>query len=316
MNNKFLLNGFGGFGIFPPIIKALIIVNVVVFLFDAFFLGIYTIGGTPLSYFFAKYFYLQPIESGNFYLWQLLSYQFIHGGIWHLFFNLFALWMFGVELESIWGSRKFLSFYLLSGVGAGLFQLFVAPLFSEPLPTIGASGAVFGVLAAFGFTFPNRPVFMFPIFIPIPAKFFVIFYAGLAFLLGITGSAGNVAHIAHLGGAVTGFFLFKFGDQLGIYRLINRLTGGSKIDYYSSFYDTPKFSYRRRSSSYSKIEEPEFYDIVDTPKREIKRTYFSYEGEEITQEIVDRILDKIAERGYQSLTEKEKRILIELSKKL
>ncbi|MFN3306546.1 MAG: rhomboid family intramembrane serine protease, partial [Candidatus Kapaibacteriota bacterium] len=142
-----------------------------------------------------------------------------------MFFNLFALWMFGVELETIWGSRKFLTFYILSGVGAGLFQLFIAPLFSEPLPTIGASGAVFGVLAAFGFTFPNRPVFMFPIFIPIPAKFFVIFYAGLAFLLGVTGSAGNVAHIAHLGGAFTGFILFKFGDQLGIYRLINRLTG-------------------------------------------------------------------------------------------
>ncbi len=316
MKNKFVLNGFGGFGIFPPVIKALIIINVVVFLFDTFFLGIYNIGGTPLIYFFAKYFYLQPLESNNFYIWQLLTYQFIHGGIWHLFFNLFALWMFGVELESIWGSRKFLAFYILSGVGAGLFQLFVAPLFSEPLPTIGASGAVFGVLAAFGFTFPNRPVFMFPIFIPIPAKFFVIFYAGLAFFLGITGSAGNVAHIAHLGGALTGFILFKFGDQLGIYRLINRLTGGSKFDYYSSYHSAPKFSFRKRTSSYFEEEEPEYYEIVDTPKREIKRTYFSYEGEEITQEIVDRILDKIAERGYQSLTEKEKRILIELSKKL
>lgn len=314
MSRQFIKNGFGGFSFFPPIIKTLLVINVVVFLFDAFFLGIYHIEHVPLSFFFAKYFYLQPIESGNFYIWQLITYQFIHGGIWHLFFNLFALWMFGVELESIWGSRKFITFYLLSGVGAGLFQLFVAPLFSEPLPTIGASGAVFGVLTAFGFTFPNRPVFMFPIFIPIPAKFFVILYAGLAFLLGITGSAGNVAHIAHLGGAITGFFLYKFGDRIGLYRLVNRITGGSKYDLYDSYSSTSPFVFKRRRTYFE--EEPEYYEIYDTPKKEVRKSYFSYDGEEITQEIIDKILDKIAERGYQSLTEKEKRILLELSKRL
>ncbi|MCX7908703.1 MAG: rhomboid family intramembrane serine protease [Ignavibacteria bacterium] len=316
MNKQFVRNGFGGFSFFPPVIKSLLIINVVVFLFDAFFLGIYHIENVPLSVFFAKYFYLQPIESGNFYIWQLITYQFIHGGIWHLFFNLFALWMFGVELESIWGSRKFLSFYLLSGVGAGLFQLFIAPIFSEPLPTIGASGSVFGVLTAFGFTFPNRPVFMFPIFIPIPAKFFVILYAGLAFLLGITGSAGNVAHIAHLGGAFTGFILYRFGDQIGLYRLINRLTGGSAYDVYDTYRPSSIFKRRKPVSSYYDEEEPEYYEIIDTPKKETRKSYLTYDGEEITQEMIDRILDKIAERGYQSLTEKEKRILLELSKRL
>ncbi|MEJ5287487.1 rhomboid family intramembrane serine protease [Bacteroidetes/Chlorobi group bacterium Naka2016] len=315
MSKFFVRNGFGGFSFFPPVIKSLLIINVVVFLFDAFFLGFYHIHNVPLSFYFGKYFYLQPIESGNFYIWQLITYQFIHGGIWHLFFNLFALWMFGVELESIWGSRKFLTFYLLSGIGAGLFQLFIAPLFAEPLPTIGASGAVFGVLTAFGFTFPNRPVFMFPIFIPIPAKFFVILYAGLAFLLGITGSAGNVAHIAHLGGAVTGFLLFRFGDQIGLYRLVNRITGGSQR-YYDAFEPSPFFRSRKREKVFYEDEEPEFYEIYDSPKKEKPKSYFSYEGEEITQDVVDRILDKIAERGYQSLTEKEKRILLELSKRL
>lgn len=315
MSNQFFRNGFGGFSIFPPIIKALLVINVIVFLFDAFFLGIYHIENVPLSFYFGKYFYLQPIESGNFFIWQLITYQFIHGGIWHLFFNLFALWMFGVELESIWGSRKFISFYLLSGIGAGLFQLFVAPIFSDPLPTIGASGSVFGVLTAFGFTFPNRPVFMFPIFIPIPAKFFVILYAGLALLLGITGSAGNVAHVAHLGGAVTGFFLLKFGDRIGLYNLVNRLTGGSSYDLYGA-HDSVLHKKKKPSKWYDEEEEPVYYEIYDTPKKESKKSYFTYEGEEITQEIVDLILDKIAQRGYQSLTEKEKRILLELSKRL
>jgi membrane associated rhomboid family serine protease len=308
-------NGFG-FTLFPPVIKSLILINAIIFFLDVFFFGIYRIGDVPLIYYFAKYFYLQPIESGNFYIWQLITYQFIHGGVWHLFFNLFALWMFGVELESIWGSRKFLTFYLLSGIGAGLFQLFVAPLFSEPSPTIGASGAIFGVLAAYGFTFPDRPVFMFPIFIPIPAKFFVILYAGLAFLLGITGSAGNVAHIAHLGGAVTGFLLLKLGDKIGIYRLVNRLTGGSAYHPYETYggeYFVRKPRYRQREPF---IEEPPYYEIYDEPSKKQPKSYFTFEGEEITQEIVDRILDKIAERGYQSLTEKEKRILLELSKKL
>ncbi len=301
-------NGFFGFSLFPPVIKNLLIINVVVFFFDILFLNLYSINGIPLSYFFAKYFYLQPIESGNFWIWQLITYQFIHGGVWHLFFNLFALWMFGVELESIWGSRKFLSFYLLSGVGAGLFQLFVAPIFSTPLPTIGASGAVFGVLTAFGFTFPDRPIFMFPIFIPIPAKFFVVIYAGLAFLLGITGSAGNIAHIAHLGGAITGFFLFKFGDQMGIYHLIQKLTSKkpkTTEDFYVYRY-TPK---PRRTF----VED--FDTFVEDEPRTSKKI-FVYDGEEITQQVIDEILDKISTRGYQSLSEREKRILIELSKRL
>lgn len=310
MKERIKINGFGGFGLFPPVIKTLIIVNVVVFLFDAFFLGIYHIDNIPISHYFGQYFYLHPLQDGNFWVWQLFTYQFIHGGIWHLFFNLFALWMFGTELESIWGSRKFLTFYLLSGIGAGLFQLFIAPLFAEPLPTIGASGSVFGVLVAFGFTFPDRPIFMFPIFIPIPAKFFVILYAGLAFLLGITGSAGNVAHIAHLGGAFTGFLLLKFGDQIGVYRLVN------KIFRPRSQYTQPYVIHTRYHTQHRTTPEDEFGTYIENSHAKKKREQFTIEGEEVTQETVDRILDKIAERGYQSLSEREKKILIELSKRL
>lgn len=312
MKKVIIRSGFGGFGLFPPVIKSLIIINVVVFFLDVLFFGIYQINEVPLTYYIAKYFYLQPIEGGNFQIWQLITYQFLHGGIWHLFFNLFALWMFGVELENLWGSRKFLTFYLISGIGAGLFQLFVAPIFSQPAPTIGASGAVFGVLAAFGFTFPDRPIFMFPIFIPIPAKFFVFIYAGLAFLLGVTGSAGNIAHIAHLGGAVTGIVLLKFGDKIGLYRFINRMTGAER---YSPRYTvSPTPHYPKKRSNFFEPED-EYIDFIEEPKNSKKSAYF-VDGEEITQEIIDRILDKIAETGYQSLTEREKRILLELSKRI
>lgn len=310
MKKRIVINGLGSFGLFPPVIKWLIIINVIVFLFDAFFLGIYHIDNIPLSHYFGKYFYLHPFQDGNFGVWQLFTYQFIHGGIWHLFFNLFALWMFGVELESIWGSRKFLTFYLLSGIGAGLFQLFIAPLFADPLPTIGASGSVFGILVAFGFTFPDRPVFMFPIFIPIPAKFFVIIYAGLAFFLGITGSAGNVAHIAHLGGAFTGFLLLKFGDQIGIYRLVNRILRPR------SQYSKPYTIHTRYHPTHKAIAEDDFETYFEDSYTKKKRNQLTVEGEEVTQETIDRILDKIAERGYQGLSEREKKILIELSKRL
>lgn len=304
-------NDFGGFGFFPPVIKTLIIINVVVFLLDELFIGFYRIDGIPLTYYVANYLYLQPIESGNFWIWQLITYQFLHGGIWHLFFNLFALWMFGIELENIWGSKRFLSFYILSGIGAGLFQLFVAPLFSTPAPTIGASGAIFGVLAAFGFTFPDRPIFMFPIFIPIPAKFFVIIYAGLAFLLGITGSAGNIAHIAHLGGAITGLILLKFGDRIGIFNFIERIFSRKR----SISYTIPSMRISKSPPKSHYYADDDFIDYEEEPKKSTRRAYF-IDGEEITQEVIDNILDKISESGYQSLTEREKHILLELSKRI
>lgn len=109
--------------------------------------------------------------------------------------------------------------------------------------------------------------------------------------------------------------MFRFGDQIGLYRLVNRITGGSQR-YYDAFEPSPFFRSRKREKVFYEDEEPEFYEIYDSPKKEKPKSYFSYEGEEITQDVVDRILDKIAERGYQSLTEKEKRILLELSKRL
>lgn len=310
MNNYHRSGLFGRFSIFPPVMKTLIIINVIVFVLEKLFLDRLTFGDMLIGYIFKIYFYLWPVfETNNFQIWQLLSYQFIHGDLWHIFFNLFALWMFGAELENEWGSRKFLIYYLLSGIGAGLIQLFVAPLFGTAAPTIGASGAVFGILVAFGLSYPNRPIFMFPIFIPVPAKIFVMIYAGINLLMGISGTGGNVAYFAHLGGALTGFLLFKFGDRIGLYRFFDRIFSGRRrpLNYYE---EEPRRVYQpfpgEGSSVYRRQKSQE--DFVSS--------IFSVNGEEITQAKIDEILDKISETGYQNLTDREKAILFELSKKI
>ena len=136
---------FGGFAFFPPVIKYLLISNVLVFLFQFFLFPSFKVGNQPLSYLFMKLFALNPIGSSvfPFYPWQLVTYMFMHGGFFHLLLNMFALWMFGMELENIWGSKKFLSYYLICGVGAGLANLLIAPLFTEmSVATVGASGAI------------------------------------------------------------------------------------------------------------------------------------------------------------------------------
>ncbi len=289
---------------FPPVIKALVIINVVIFLLEIFILRFYTIDSISLDRIFNYYFALSPIETGRFYIWQLITYQFIHdtGGIVHIFFNLFALWMFGVELEHLWGSKKFTLFYIISGIGAGLTQMLFSSLTGSSASTIGASGAIYGILIGFGMTFPDRPIFMFPFFIPIPAKFFVLIYIGLALLMGMT-SDGNVAHFAHLGGAATGFLLFKFGDKVGLFAFFNKL-------------------FKRKQPLANAFNEQNVHGIWEANKP--AKTYsspaptykFHVDGENISQEVIDSILDKISASGYQNLTDKEKKILFEISQKL
>jgi len=188
-------------------------------------------------------------------------------------------------------------------------QLFISPLFSTPGLTIGASGSVYGILVAFGMTHPNRPILMFPFFIPIPAKFFVILYAGLALILGMS-SNDNVAHFAHLGGAATGFLLFKFGDKWGVYRFFDKLFSRRQStiepDYHQNVYkmESEKRFYKNTKESvrYSSQSENKQNFVVD--------------NEEINQGQINAILDKISSTGYQNLTDREKKILFELSQKL
>jgi membrane associated rhomboid family serine protease len=142
---------FGGFGFFPPVIKFLLISNVAIFIVQ-FLLG----NNIVFTNILAKYFYLWPINSGYFLPWQLVTYMFLHGGFMHLFFNMFALWMFGMDIENMWGTKKFLIYYFLCGVGAGVANLFIAPLFGQAAPTIGASGAIYGILSSIRISFSGQ----------------------------------------------------------------------------------------------------------------------------------------------------------------
>lgn len=293
---------FGGFQFFPPVIKWLMIVNGAVFLTLGLGGNLFTLGGMPLRYFFNYYLGLMPFGYG-FYPWQLVTYQFMHADFWHLFFNMFfGLWMFGMEVEHSWGTRKFLTFYLICGVAAGVAQLLLAPLleptsvvdaYGRGIPTVGASGAVYGVLVAFAMTFPDRYIFLY-FLLPIKAKYFV---AGLI-LFGVfsVGGQGTIANLAHLGGALAGYvFLMYDGRRMPFEDVLDRIR----------WWVNSKTT-RRTPDGHEEIVDAKVYDIRDAGKK----------AQDTAQKQIDDILDKISRGGYQSLTEEEKKVLFEASKKI
>ncbi|HSH28129.1 MAG TPA: rhomboid family intramembrane serine protease [Wenzhouxiangella sp.] len=142
--------------------------------------------------------------------WQLISYGFLHGGFGHLFFNMFALYMFGLPVERVWGPRRFLVYYFVCMVGAAIIQLGFAAVTGNVYPTIGASGAIFGLLLAFGMMFPNSTIVLLIPPIPMKAKYFVVGYGLLTLFMGMTGTMAGVAHFAHLGGMLFGFGLILY----------------------------------------------------------------------------------------------------------
>src|SRR5438094_904191 len=144
---------YGGFLINTPVIRMLLIANVAVFAFEMFF-GNLRLSGVPVNEYIARYFYLWPLGSGNFYPWQLLTYMFLHGDFMHIFINMLVLWMFGSQLEMIWTPKKFLTYYFLCGLGGAIAHLFISPLLGGTGPLLGASGGIFGLLIAFGLMFP------------------------------------------------------------------------------------------------------------------------------------------------------------------
>jgi membrane associated rhomboid family serine protease len=157
-------------------------------------------------------FALWPLQSGLFRPWQVLTYGFMHGSWLHIFFNMFAVFMFGSEVERLFGARRYLIYYLLCVVGAALMHLIVVSVApGMPLaPTVGASGGVFGLLLAFGMAFPRRELIIFPIPVPIQAWLAVTLYGAMELFLGVTRTASGVAHFAHLGGMATGFVLIRY----------------------------------------------------------------------------------------------------------
>ncbi len=150
---------------------------------------------------------LYPADVAHrFFLWEPFTYIFMHGSLWHIFFNMLALWMFGSDLENAWGGRKFLQYYLLTGVGAGLFSVLLQP--SSRIPTVGCSGAIFGVLLAYGVLFPNRQILLM-FLVPISAKWFVIVFGVIEFYLSLAEPGSSVSHVAHLGGMLVGYLYLR-----------------------------------------------------------------------------------------------------------
>ena len=159
------------------------------------------------------WFGLRPYDvTHNLFLWQPVTYLFLHGGLLHVAFNLFALWMFGSELERTWGSRRFLHYFFLTGIGAGLLNVVLEP--SAISTTIGNSGAVYGILLAYGLLFPDRPIFLWMI-IPVKAKWFVLGIGAIAFFNSLTSPGSGVSHIAHLGGMLFGLIYLRGGRLTG-----------------------------------------------------------------------------------------------------
>src|SRR4051812_46768102 len=191
---------FGGFLHNTPILRNLLIANVAVFAFQMFFGGL-RISGVPINDYIVRYLYLWPLSSGNFYPWQLISYMFLHGSFMHIAFNMLGLWMFGMQIEMIWGPKKFLTYYFLCGLGGAVAHLFISPLLGGSGPLIGASGAIFGILLAYGLLFPDQLVFLM-FLLPMKAKYAVGLFVVLELMS--VGAADNVGHLAHLGGAVVG----------------------------------------------------------------------------------------------------------------
>jgi len=182
----------------PPVTQALLLANVAIF-----FLG--ELLGPGLLSTFA----LWPIESGGFLPWQVVSYSFLPGNFNPLFFNMLGLWMFGSELEHLWGQRRFLVFYFASVIAAALTQLLVNYLLGTGGPTIGASGGLFGLLLAFAVLFPNRTILLFFV-IPMKAKWLALLYGVLELYQGVYVMSSGVAHFAHLGGMLGGYLTLRY----------------------------------------------------------------------------------------------------------
>ena len=209
----------------PTVTKNLLIINVLCFFGDV----VARRYGVNLHEMLGLHFFM----ASDFKLFQLITYMFMHADLYHIFFNMFAVWMFGRTLEHVFGPKRFLIYYMVCGIGAGLVQevvqyaeyafhlsnydgvntgMEVIPMaeYLNLMTTVGASGAVYGILLAFGVLFPNTPMFVFPIPFPIKAKFFVIGYAAIELVSGLGSSNDGIAHFAHLGGMIFGFFLLMY----------------------------------------------------------------------------------------------------------
>ena len=267
-------------GRLTPGVKWLLIANASAYLFQQIIQSEVLLPGTGLPIPWETYWFGLNFQQviNNFAIWQFASYMFLHGGFFHLFFNMFILWIFGSEVERQWGTREFTKYYFITGIGAGVVSLIFS--FGTNFFIIGASGAVYGVILAFAMMFPDRVITLLILFVlpvSMKAKHLAMGMAVISIFGGITnlfGTNDGIAHFAHLGGLVAGYFYLKSDWKIDTYlgRILRKRKPGA-------------------------------------PKMEIHR----YEKNEYLQKQVDEILDKINEIGYENLTQAEKDILKQAS---
>ncbi len=311
----------------PPAVKYLLLANVICYILSLMMPQI-QYGGYSESILNAL-FGLYYVGSESFAPYQIVTYMFLHGGFSHLFFNMFALWMFGRVMEQVWGTKRFLLYYFVCGIGAGVVQEIgqLAGLIPTYAMTIGASGAVYGILLAFGMTFPDERLFIIPIPFPIKAKYFVMFYALVEIIEGL-GARDGVAHFAHLGGMLFGLLLILYWRKQIKRRAFNGQDFWSATGSYS--YDNTSATYGGSRSGYDKGSGEGFFDKIKKlfagnkekkPKMTIhygtdhSADYEYNEQRKRDDAAIDRILEKIRKNGYGSLTNEEKNMLFDASKK-
>lgn len=307
----------------PTVTKNLLILNVLAYLVGMLFGN--RAGG--LNDLFGLHFFLAP----DFGLYQFVTYMFMHASLSHLFFNMFALWMFGCIVERTWGARKFLFYYMACGIGAGLLQemaqfvqfymlaaesihgfsvsqiMTVAKASAAGInlwTTVGASGAIYGILLAFGMLYPEERMFIFPLPVPIKAKFFVVGYAAIELFMAFSISGDDVAHLAHLGGMLFGFLLIRYWRRHPG-RGYNRVGG-------RQFFDSMRSSWEQRT--HRKADTTNSFGHTSTRSNGERNPDWDYNARRrASQEEIDRILDKIRRNGYDSLTRDEKQTLFDAS---
>ena len=300
-----------GFKVLPTVVKHLLIINTLMFLatftFERFNIDLTDTLG------------LHFFKASDFRIYQFVTYMFMHANFGHLFFNMFALWMFGNTLENLWGSKRFLLFYMVCGIGAGLCQEVVQyiqytttlseyatvntgsqiiPMSSylNMMNTVGASGAVYGLLLAFGMMFPNSMIYFY-FLIPIKAKWFVIGYAVIELITGL-GGADNVAHFAHLGGMLFGLLLILYWKK-------NPAGPNKNFRKWKDIFQ----KWKRKS----KMKYTPYQEVRDEPW--VPRSDEEYNRQKAEKERdMDAILDKVSKSGYASLTPEEKEFLFRNSK--
>ena len=307
----------------PPITKNLLIINVLAYLAAVVMKG----SGIDFNEIFGLHFFM----ADNFHLYQLVTYMFMHGGVTHLFFNMFALWMFGCVIEQTWGSKRFLWYILACGVGAGLFQeaaqfvqyavegraafnmvnvggmIIPTSEYLNMWVTVGFSGAVYGILLGFGMTYPEERIFIFPLPVPIKGKWFVMLYAAIELFSALSTSSDGVAHIAHLGGMAVGYIIIRHWRQQ--YERRQRASSFNGWETWDGYEIRTRESLKDKISAWWKrnmqggkrhYNQESHYDKAEKNRKEHEE-----------QEEMDRILEKIKRSGYDSLTDEERRKLFD-----